>query len=86
MSKEPHWLFNGYLCNWPTMVKLLVPYIIREWEDVMGLSFHHFPIHKLSNPLGHCFTSIVHNVFISCMGAIHVSLKTPLRMQQKKNS
>ncbi len=53
MSKEPHHLPNVYLCNWPTMVKLFVHCIVHEWEDVMGLSHHHFPIqplHKLSNP------------------------------------
>ncbi len=67
MSKKPHWLSNGCLCNWPTMVKLLVPYIICEWEDVMGLSLHHFPIHKLSNPLQPLF----HINYAQCVHQLH---------------
>jgi hypothetical protein len=34
------------------------------WEDVMGLSLHHFPMHKLSNPL--------HPLFhINCAQCVH---------------
>lgn len=84
MSREPHWLPNNCLFNWLTMVKLFMHYIIHEWEDVMGLCLHHFPIHKLSNPLRPLFHFNCAHMFISCVGGIHIFLETPLKMRQKK--